>query len=172
MLSGRGREVQVLSSATAVVFLAQQPSDVAESWSSSCLDSLVHHPRWAKTQDLLSMWEMLLWLGDSKCGFWVTGKGVFCPISRAITESLRFIVLGLPQLKTCPHRLHVVQMFQLFQKFGVCDFQFMLIIWPSPEQEERFGFFFAVVVVFLPSEYCDMIAWIIRVSYSVLQIAV
>lgn len=39
MVSGRGREVQVLSSATAVVFLAQQPSDVAESWSSSCLDS-------------------------------------------------------------------------------------------------------------------------------------
>lgn len=77
-------------------------------------------------------------------GFWVTEKGVFCPVSHAITENLRFIVLWLPQLKCCPHGLHVLQMFRLlklFQKFGVRDIQFILIIWPSSEQEERFGFF-------------------------------
>lgn len=163
MLSGRGREVQVLSSATAVVFLAQQPSDVAESWSSSCLDSLFHHPRWAKTQDLLSVWEMLLWLGDSKCGFWVTGKGVFCPISCAITESLRFIVLGLPQLKTCPHRLHVVQMFQLWYFFRslVCVTLSSCLSFDHHQNRKKgLAFFFAVAVVFLflPSEYCDTIA--------------
>lgn len=143
MLSGEVL-TEVLSSASAVVFLAQQPSDRAESWSSFCLDSPVHHPGWAKTQGLLSTWEMLLWLCESKCGFWVTEKGDFRPISRAITENLRFIVLGLPQLKSCLHRPHILQMFRLiklFQKFGVCDFQFMLIIWPSVEQEERFGSF-------------------------------
>lgn len=157
MLSGRGREVLRLSSAIAVIFLARQPSDVAKSWGNCSVNSLVTsslaaRPLWAKTQDLLSTWRMFIWSCESMCGCWVTGKVVSCPISHVITESLSLVVLGLPQLKAYPHKAVFdadVQAVVLFQKFGGCDFQLMLIIWPSPEQEERLGFFFFLLFFFL-----------------------
>lgn len=176
MVSGRGREVQVLSSATAVVFLAQQPSDVAESWSSSCLDSCPSPTLGQNTGSAehvgnapLAGWQQV----------WVLGhrEGSLLPYFSCNHRELEIHCVGATPAENLPTQAACgadVPAVVLFQKFGVCDFQFMLIIWPSPEQEERFGFFFAAVVVFLflPSEYCDMIAWIIRVSYSVLQIVV
>lgn len=122
MLSGKGREVLRLSSVIAVVFLAWQPSGRAKSWGNCSVGSLITSSLaacllWAKTQDLLSTWHMFIWSCESMCGCWVTGKGASCPISHVITESSSSVVLGLPQLKSCPCRLYLMQMFSLWYFF-------------------------------------------------------
>lgn len=90
-------------------------------------------------------------------------------------HSLRFIVLGLPQLKSCPHKAACPEDVQAAQIFWEVWCVWLLVhayhltITRTGRKVWRF---FVVVVLILSNEHCDMISWIIRVSYSVLQIVV
>lgn len=177
MLSGRGREVVRLSSAIPSIFLARQPSEVAKIWGNCSTDSLVTSsltvcPLWAKTQGLLSTWRAFIWLCESMCGCWVTGKGVSCPVSHVIPESSRLVVLGLPQLKACPRRLCLMQMFSLwyvFRSLAGVTFGSCLSFDHQQNRKRGLAFFFIIFFCF-PSFSSYWILWHDSVNYqSILQ---
>lgn len=176
---------EVLLPDTAVVFFAQQPWEMARSWSSFCLDSPVQHPRWARAQDLLSTWEMLPWLWESKCGFWVR-EGRLLPYFSCNHRELDIHCVVATSAEILPTQAACtadVQADQTFFRGLVCvTFSSCLSFDHHQNMKKGLAFFVVVVVVavvivvaaflILSNEYCDVISWIIRVSYSVLQIVV
>lgn len=107
----------------------------------------------------LAVWEQV-WV-------WVTERGVFCPISHAITESLRFIVLGLPELKSCPRRLHVLQMFRLWYFFRslVCV-TFSSSLSFDHHQNRKKGLVFFLLLLFFLFFLMTIVTWYLELSES------